>query len=118
MVENSVKLDDNDFSLGQKFSQRTSALIPGGITTEGKSIPGMMEETAVNLFLSGGLYFCSNLPLKRSCDLVSKMPPACGVWHLPGLWPHDFGPLPTAPPLTPALWPSASQDPGNPVRPS
>lgn len=70
MEENSVKLDDNDFSLGQKFSQRTSALIPGGITTEGKSIPGMMEETAINLFLSGGFYFCSNLPLKRSRDLL------------------------------------------------
>lgn len=77
MEENGVKLDDNDFSLGQKCSQRTSALIPGGITTEGKSIPGMTEETAVNLFLSGGLYFCSDLPLKHS-----RFQDASCVWSL------------------------------------
>ena len=84
MEENSVKLDDNDFSLGQKFSQRTSALIPGGITTEGKSIPGMMEETAINLFLSGGFYFCSNLPLKRS--VISCFQDASCVWSLASSW--------------------------------
>lgn len=50
MDENAIKLDYNDFSLGQKFFQQMSQLILGVIKTKGKSIQSMTEETAINLF--------------------------------------------------------------------
>lgn len=45
MEENTVKLDYNDFSLGQEFSQHMSEPIPEIITTKGKSIQSGTEET-------------------------------------------------------------------------
>lgn len=51
MEENAIKLDYNDFSLGQKFFQQMSQLILEVIKTKGKSIQSMTEETAINLFL-------------------------------------------------------------------
>lgn len=46
MDENPIKLDYNDFSLGQKFSQHMSSLILEVINTKGKPAQSMTEETA------------------------------------------------------------------------
>lgn len=59
--ENAIKLDYNDFSLGQKFSQHMSQLILEVIKTKGKSIQTLTEETAINLFLFYCSYFYSDL---------------------------------------------------------
>lgn len=78
MEENAVTLDDNDFSLGQKFFQQVSQLILEAIKTKGKSIQSVMQETAINLFLFCCLYFDSNLSL-GGASVCLRDAPARGV---------------------------------------
>lgn len=50
MEGNAIKLDYNDFFLGQKFSQHMSQLILEVIKTKGKSIQITTEGIAISLF--------------------------------------------------------------------